>query len=157
MKSNSEKFIERAFKIAREGIKQGQTPFEAVIVKGNKIIAEAHNTVWRDKDITAHAEINAIKKACKKLKTIDLTGCHIYSTCEPCPMCLSAIHWAKIEVIVFANTIGDSSEYGFNEILISNKTLKKLGHLQMFIISNFYRGEGLKLFEEFKEKKGKIY
>ena len=152
-----DKFIERAFKMAGYGIKKGQSPFGAVIVKDDKIIAQAHNTVFSDGDITAHAEINAIKLACKKLKTIDLSGCHIYSSTEPCPMCLSAIHWAKIDVVVYATTIGDASEYGFNEMLISNQTLKKIGNLNLLIVGNFYRGKGLKLFEKWSKNNDKTY
>ena len=151
------KFINKAFSIARKGIKAGQSPFGAVIVKDDKIIAQAYNQVWEDTDITAHAEIIAIRQACKKLKTINLKGCHIYSSTEPCPMCFSAIHWAKIEVIVYATTIGDAYEYGFNEMLISNRTLKEQGHLNTLIVQNFYRGKGLGLFEEYKKLKGKIY
>lgn len=157
MALQGDKIIELAFKEARKAIKNGQSPFGAVIIKNGKIIASAYNTVWADNDPTAHAEINAIRKACKKLKTIDLSGCHIYSSTEPCPMCLSAIHWARIDVIVSATTIGDASEYGFNEMLISNQTLKKLGHLGILIVGNFYRGKGLKLFEEWKIKNGKTY
>jgi len=156
-KKKIDKFMARAFQIARAGVRKGQSPFGAVIVKNNKIIAEAHNTVWEDRDITAHAEINAIKKACKKLRTIDLMDCQIYSTTEPCPMCFSAIHWARISVVVYATTIGDSSYYGFNEMFISNKTLKEKCNLPIIIISNFYRGEGLKLFEEWRKKNGKVY
>lgn len=152
-----DKFIKRAFKLALLGAKKGQSPFGAIIVKDGKIIAEAHNEVWKDTDITAHAEIVAIRKACKKLKTIDLSGCHIFSSCEPCPMCFSAIHWAKIDVVVYANTIGDAMEYGFNEMPISNRTLKNYGRLKTLIIGNFYRGEGLKVFEYWRKKNGKAY
>lgn len=153
----ADKFMARAFKVALRGIKQSQSPFGAVIVKEGKIIAEAHNQVWKDTDSTAHAEMIAIKQACKKLKTIDLRGCQIYTTTEPCSMCFSAIHWARIDVIIYANTIGDAMEYGFNEIPISNYTLKEKGHLNTMIIGNFYRGKGLKLFETWRKKNGKTY
>ena len=152
-----DKFMERAFKMARKGIKAGQSPFGAVIVKNGRIIAEAHNEVWKDTDITAHAEIVAIRKACKKLKTINLSGCQIYATTEPCPMCFSAIHWARIDIIISANTIGDAMMYGFNEMQISNRTLKEKGHLPTLLIGNFYRGRGLKLFEEWSKRNGKTY
>ncbi|MDD2703568.1 MAG: nucleoside deaminase, partial [Candidatus Omnitrophica bacterium] len=97
---------------AVQGIRKGQTPFGACIVKGNRVISLAHNSVWRDTDITAHAEINAVRKACKKLKTIDLSGCVIYSTCEPCPMCFAACHWAGISAIIFGARIADARRSG---------------------------------------------
>jgi len=153
----SDKFINLAFKEAKRGIKKGQSPFGAIIVKNRKVIASAHNTVLQDNDPTAHAEINAIKKACKKLKTINLEGCYIYSSTEPCPMCLTAIHWAHIDVIVSATTIGDASEYGFREMLVSNQTLIKLAHLGILIVGNFYRGKGLQLFEIWRKQNGKTY
>ncbi len=120
-----EKFMKEAIKIAEKGIKEGQTPFGAIIVKNNKIIAKAHNTVFKDKDPTAHAEINAIRKAAKKLG-INLRGCVIYSTCEPCPMCFSAIHWANIDAIYYGASIRDAKKLGFRELTISNKRMKSL-------------------------------
>ena len=85
---------------ARDGIAAGQSPFGAIIVRGADVVAATHNTVWRDTDPTAHAEVNCIRSAAAALKLIDLSGCEMYSTCEPCPMCLSAIHWSKIDRVV---------------------------------------------------------
>ncbi|MBI4982828.1 MAG: nucleoside deaminase [Candidatus Omnitrophica bacterium] len=101
-------------------------PFGACIVKDDKVIALAHNTVLKN-DATCHAEINAIRIASKKIKSFDLTGCIIYSTTEPCPMCFSAIHWARIDTIVFGTTIQDAQRIGFNELKISSAMLKLLG------------------------------
>ena len=100
MFNNDIKFMRLAIAKAREGIKKGQAPFGACIVKNGKVIACSHNIVWESLDITAHAEINAIRTTCKKLKSVDLSGCTIYSTCEPCPMCFSACHWGRISRIV---------------------------------------------------------
>src|SRR5207237_7695379 len=87
----------------------------------------AHNVVWQTTDITAHAEVNAIRLACRKLGTIDLSGCRIYSTAEPCPMCFAASHWARLDHIYFGAMIGDANAVGFSELSISNEQMKKLG------------------------------
>lgn len=92
----------------REGIQNGQSPFGCAIVKGDDVVAVTHNTVWLTCDPTAHAEVNCIRAAAKKLNTIDLSGCTMYTTCEPCPMCLTATHWAKIDTCYFGATIADA-------------------------------------------------
>jgi tRNA(Arg) A34 adenosine deaminase TadA len=136
---------------ARKGMKKGQTPFGAVIAKDGKIISKAHNTVWMDTDITAHAEINAIRKACKKLGRVSLEDCEMYSTTEPCPMCFSAIHWAGIKTIHYGAGIEDARKAGFNELPISNKTMKKEGRTNTKLKKEKTK-ECRKLFEEFKGK-----
>lgn len=140
---------------AKEGMKKGQTPFGACIVKDNKVISCEHNVVWKTCDITAHAEIHAIREACKKLKTIDLSGCVIYSTCEPCPLCFSACHWAKISQIVYGATIEDAQKAGFNELTISDIQMKKIGNSPVRITSGFLRQENLELFKLFLNNKNK--
>ncbi|MDD3374715.1 MAG: nucleoside deaminase [Candidatus Omnitrophica bacterium] len=155
MIKNDKKNMALAMQKAQQGIKVGQTPFGACIVKNNIIIACSHNKVWKTTDITAHAEIVAIRLACKKLKTIDLSGCTIYSTCEPCPMCFSACHWAKISKIVYGARISDAKEYGFNELSISNATMKTKSKSSMKIIKDFMREENIRVFEEFNKKKNK--
>ena len=144
-------FMKKAVKKAKEGTNKGQTPFGACIVKKGKVIACAHDTVWKDKDPTAHAEVNAIRKACKRLRTIDLAGCTIYSTTEPCPMCFSAIHWAKIDKIVYGATISDAKKAGFNELTISNKKMKQLSKSKVKI-QRIKCEECKELFEKFKGK-----
>ena len=122
------KWMESAIRTAREGIKKSEGgPFGAMIVRGNQWIASAHNTVLRDHDATCHAEVNAIRMASKKLKRFDLSDCVIYSTTEPCPMCFSAIHWAKISKVIFGTSIADVAKRGFHELAVSNRTLKKIG------------------------------
>lgn len=145
----------RAIKKAREGIKKGQTPFGACIVKKDRVVICVHNVVWQNTDITAHAEVQAIRRACKKLKTIDLSGCVIYSTCEPCPMCFSAIHWAKISKIIYGIRIKDAKKIGFNELSISGKKLKKSGKCSVRFVSDFMREENLEILQEWYQKKGK--
>ena len=154
-----EHYMKLAIKSAIAGItrKEGG-PFGAAIVdKNGKLLAVAHNTVWKSCDSTAHAEVNAIRKACKKLGTIDLTGCTIYSTAEPCPMCFTAIHWARIRDIYFGATIEDAAHYGFHEFKIHNLKLKMLGHLKTKITPAFMRNECLVPFEKWKKMNGKTY
>ena len=93
-------------------------PFGAVIVRDGKVIAKSANKVTVSNDPTAHAEVSAIRKACKKLGTFDLTGCVIYTSCEPCPMCLGAIYWSRISLIYYANTKRDAADIGFNDQFI---------------------------------------
>ena len=141
-------FMRLAIEQARRGIQNGQTPFGACIVKNGEVIVCTHNVVWQTTDITAHAEVHAIREACKKLQTIDLSGCTIYSTCEPCPMCFSACHWARISRIVFGARIEDAKASGFNELFISNETMKKLGQSPIEIVGDFMREENVEIFKE---------
>ncbi len=149
-------FMKEAIKIAKKGIKKGQTPFGAVIVKNGKIIVRAHNTVAKDNDPTAHAEINAIRKAGKKLKTFNLKGCVIYSTCEPCPMCFSAIHWANIDKIIYGADIKDAKKAGFRELPISNEKMKKLGKSKVKIKKHVLKKECQKMMEEWSKNKNRV-
>ncbi len=154
-KAVHEKFMLLAIKKAEEGIGRGQTPFGACIVKDGKVISCAHNTVWGTNDITAHAEIAAIRRACRKLKTIDLTGAVIYSTCEPCPMCFSACHWAKISMIVYGTKIADAEKSGFNELKISSQELKKAGKSAIKLVGGVLKKENTDLFKKWLSKAGK--
>ncbi len=154
-KTTDEKFMRLAIHKAREGILKGQTPFGACIVQGDTVIACVHNVVWESTDITAHAEIHAIRDACKKLNTIDLSGCVIYSTCEPCPMCFGACHWAKISRIVYGTRIDDAKNFGFHELVISNQDMKRLGGSPMDLGGGVLREENLALFTHWSEQKDK--
>ena len=136
---------------AAEGVDQGQTPFGACIVKDGRLLVCAHNVVWMTTDITAHAEVNAIRQACGLLQTIDLSGCTIYSTCEPCPMCFSAIHWARIGRIVYGTSIEDAKEAGFAELEISNRQLKELGATAVSIEGGVLKDECADLFFRWKK------
>jgi tRNA(Arg) A34 adenosine deaminase TadA len=136
---------------AREGIAAGQSPFGSVIVRDGEVVAATHNTVWRDGDPTAHAEVNCIRHAARALETIALSGCVLYSTCEPCPMCLSAIHWAKIERVVFGATIDDAASAGFHELHVDAHALAELGRSPLIVESGLLRDECARLFEDWRE------
>lgn len=110
--------MQRAIVLAAESVKKGGGPFGAVVVKNGKVIAESANSVTPDNDPTAHAEVNAIRLACKKLGTFMLDGCEIYASCEPCPMCLGAIYWAHIKTIYYAGTRSDAAKAGFDDDFI---------------------------------------
>ena len=148
-----EKFMALAIEKAGDGIEKGQTPFGACVVKDGQVVSCEHNIVWESNDITAHAEIVAIRKACEQLNTIDLSGCIIYSTCEPCPMCFSACHWANISVIVYGARIADAKEFGFDELSISNEKMKQLGNASIEIIPDFLREKNISLFKSWSMRK----
>jgi len=136
-----DKFMRSAIREAYKNLKRVDGgPFGACIVKGNKILAVSRNTVLKS-DATAHAEINAIRAASKRIGKFDLSGCTIYSTTEPCPMCFSAIHWARIDKLVYGTTISDVSKRGFNELKISVLKLKSLGKSKLRIHPDFLRDE----------------
>ena len=115
---NDTDFLLRATEIAKENIAKGGGPFGAVIVIDNKIVAEAGNTVVPTNDPTAHAEVNAIREACRKLNTFELTNAVMYASCEPCPMCLSAIYWSRIKKIYYAASRFDAADAGFDDEFI---------------------------------------
>lgn len=147
---NHEYYMAVAVRAAREGLEQGQTPFGACIVRDGGVVVAAHNQVWHDVDITAHAEIIALREACRKLETIDLTGCVLYSTCEPCPMCFFAANWARIGRIVYGAVIEDSQRVGFSETPLSNERLRDLGDFRVEITPGVLRDECAALFDIWK-------
>ncbi len=125
--SDREQFMRRAIDLSAERMRAGLGgPFGAVIVKDGEIIAEGWNKVTSANDPTAHAEVSAIRTACEKLGTYSLEGCEIFTSCEPCPMCLSAIYWARIDRIWFANTRADAADIGFDDDHIYREVAKPL-------------------------------
>ncbi len=117
--NNKEKFLNKAIELASENVKSGNGgPFGAVVVKDGKIIATGVNNVTTNNDPTAHAEVTAIRNACKELNTFQLEGCEIYSSCEPCPMCLGAIYWARPKALYFAADKYDAADAGFDDSFI---------------------------------------
>lgn len=150
-------YMWRAIEKAREGIAAGQSPFGAAVVKDGKVVVAAHNTVWRDTDPTAHAEVQAIRLAATALGTIDLSGCVMYTTCEPCPMCLSAIHWAKFSRCVFGATIADAAKAGFCELIFPAKDLARQGKSPLIVEEGILRPECAELFERFRMAGGRTY
>jgi guanine deaminase len=141
--------MSQALKEALRGVEHNHGgPFGAAIVKDGKIISKAHNEVIKTNNPTAHAEINAIKKASKKLATFDLSGCEIYTTCMPCPMCLGAIKWANIKVIHYGATSKDADKIGFRD--------KEFYEKEFLELENIDREECLKPFEVWSAKEDKI-
>lgn len=152
----NEKFMQLAVQEARKNLKQMDGgPFGACIVKNNKVLAIARNTVIKC-DATAHAEINAIRAASKQLNSFDLSGCIIYSTTEPCPMCFSAIHWARIDFIIYGTAIGDVRRLGFHELSISSGKMKKIGKSKVKIFSGFLVNECVRLLKDWHNLKHKV-
>lgn len=152
---NDARFMRLAIAKAMEGVEAGGSPFGACIVKNGEVVACAHNVVWQTTDITAHAEVHCIREACRELGVIDLQGCTIYTTTEPCPMCFSAIHWAHCDSIVFGTSITDPQAAGFRELTISNEQMKSLGGSEVEIEGGFLREECLDLFEAFNARPDK--
>lgn len=147
-------FMARAIQLSLENIEKGGGPFGAVIVKDGEIIAESGNSVTNDNDPTAHAEVNTIRKACKKLDTFDLEGCIIYSSCEPCPMCLGAIYWAHLDELYFANNKKDAGNIGFDDAFIYDE-LDLPYEKRKLKTNQFMRDEAIKAFEKWDEFEGK--
>ena len=151
----SSKFMTRAIELSIMSVNRGTGPFGSVIVKDKKIISEGFNIVTSDNDPTSHAEIVAIRKACKYLNDFTLVGCALYTTCEPCPMCLSAIYWARIDKIYYANTRNDAQKIDFSDALIYeelNKSIKE----RKIKMNQIMRDEAIKAFEMWDKKKDKI-
>ena len=114
----NEELMRRAIELSENSVRNGGGPFGAVIAKNGEIVAEGSNKVTIDNDPTAHAEVCTIRKACQKLNTFDLSGCVIYTSCEPCPMCLGAIYWAHLDKIYYANDRKDAGKIGFDDDFI---------------------------------------
>ena len=148
-------FMKRAIEISIENVNKGGGPFGSIIAKDNKIIAEGSNKVTLSNDPTAHGEIVAIRDACRKLNTFTLKGCELYSSCEPCPMCLSAIYWARIDKIYYANTREDAQKIDFDDSLIYSEFKKKIDKRKIPMIQ-IMRNEALKAFELWEKKIDKV-
>ena len=152
---NGKQCMKRAIELSVENIKNGGGPFGAVIVKDGKIISEGTNRVTVDNDPTAHAEVSAIRQAAQKLNTFDLSGCEIYTSCEPCPMCLSAIYWAHLDKIYFGNTQTDAKNIGFDDSFIYNEL--ELNPVDRKIaMESLLPEESILAFEAWKNKEDKI-
>jgi len=148
-------FMKKAIELSIENVNNGGGPFGSVIVKDNKIIAVGSNKVTRINDPTAHGEIVAIREACKKLNNFNLKECELYSTCEPCPMCLSAIYWARIDKIYYANTRVDARKIDFDDSLIYTELQKNIDKRKIPMIQ-IMRNEALKAFKLWDKKKDKV-
>ena len=155
MEEQKEKFMEAAIALAKKGMDDNSGgPFGAVVVKDNKIIAQGYNQVTSANDPTAHAEVVAIREACKALNTFQLEGCTIYTSCEPCPMCLGAIYWARPDKVVFGATKQDAAGAKFDDQFIYDELEKELDrrHIQF---ENMMRKEAREVFEAWNKKEDK--
>ena len=147
--------MKKAIELSVESVNEGGGPFGSVIVKNGEIMSEGSNEVTSTNDPTAHGEIVAIREACKKKNNFSLNGCELYSTCEPCPMCLSAIYWARIDKIYYANTRKDAQKIDFDDSLIYSEFQKNIGERKIPMIQ-MMRNEALKAFELWDKKTDKV-
>ncbi len=146
---SNKKFMKAAIKEAYKGINSNEGgPFGCVIVKDGKIVGKGHNQVIKNNDCTCHGEMQAIRNACKRLKTFDLSGCELYSSSAPCPMCKGAIQWARISKVYEACNYDDAEKLGFDDKEFSNTNLDK---------EELLRSEGIKLFEYYSDLEHKMY
>jgi len=146
--------MREAIRLADESVANGGGPFGAVIVKDGEIIAATSNRVTLDNDPTAHAEVNCIRMACKRLGTFDLSGCTIYTSCEPCPMCLGAIYWARIDRIFYGNNRQDAADIGFDDDFIYQELARPMDNRSTPIIP-ILQDEALHSFRLWTEKTDK--
>ncbi|HEV8080078.1 MAG TPA: nucleoside deaminase [Chitinophagaceae bacterium] len=154
--TREEKFMMEAITLSQNGVRNNEGgPFGCIIVKGDTIIGRGNNRVTSSNDPTAHAEVVAIRDACKTLGTFQLEGCEIYTSCEPCPMCLGAIYWARPKAVYFANTRQDAASIGFDDSMIYEELGIDLDKRKIPII-NVGREDALKVFEEWQKKEDKI-
>lgn len=148
--------MKEAIRLSREKMKKGYGgPFGAVVVKNGKIIARGYNKVPSSNDPTAHAEIMAIRKACKVLGTFILKGCEIYTSCEPCPMCLGAIYWARPDAVYYCNTKKDAAKAGFDDHLIYEE-IEKAPDQRKIPFIRLEEKDAAKALEEWKKFEGRI-
>ena len=152
---DKKKFMAKAIELSINSANTIGGPFGSVIVKNNKIIAEGSNKVTFSNDPTAHGEVVAIREACKKLNTFDLSGCEIYTSCEPCPMCLSAIYWSRLDKIYYANTREDAKDIDFDDSFIYLEIPKKISDRKIKM-TQMLRDDALKAFEIWDKKVDKI-
>lgn len=152
---SNEEFMKRAIDLSEQNVQNGGGPFAAVIVKDGEIVAEGANRVTADLDPTAHAEVCAIRRACKKLNTFNLSDCVIYTSCEPCPMCLGAIYWAHLSKIFYANSREDAAKIDFDDDFIYREIPLPL-EKRSIPMENLLRGEAIKVFEIWNKKTDKI-
>ncbi len=154
-KERDKKFLERAIELSKMGMQSGEGgPFGCIVVLGEKIIGEGNNMVTSSNDPTAHAEVVAIRNACEKLGNYQLTGCEIFTSCEPCPMCLGAIYWARPERVVYANTKEEAAEIEFDDDFIYKEINAKMSERKIPFI-HFPHPLAKEVFMEWKKWEGK--
>ncbi len=151
MPLDADRLMREAIAVCQRGILAGQSPFGAVIAnRRGEVIHAAHNGVRSECDPTAHAEVVAIRAACRQLETIDLSGHVMVSTCEPCPMCASAIHWSRLDAVVFGARISDARAAGFNELDLPIEFLFETGKSTVEVLTDVLRDECAALFSQWR-------
>ena len=148
--ADPESLMRVAIAEARQAIAAGQTPFGCAIALGGRVVAAAHNAVWATIDITAHAEINALRQACAATGQVHLPGAIVATTCEPCPMCMSALHWARVETVYYGAAIADATAAGFNELHLPAAELLRLGQSPVKLIPGILPDECRQLFSAWR-------
>ncbi|MBX3390212.1 MAG: nucleoside deaminase [Phycisphaeraceae bacterium] len=157
MSEDHSHWMRHAIEQARKGIASGQSPFGAVVVRAGALVAGGHNEVWKRTDPTAHAEVVCIQNAAKALASIDLAGCVMYTTTEPCPMCASAIHWSKLDAVYCGATIADAETAGFTELTLPIEEVYRIGKSKTKAIRGVLVAECAHLFSEWKAARGRAY
>jgi len=153
--TREEKFMQEAIRLSHEGMSNNEGgPFGCIIVKGNVIVGRGNNKVSVNNDPTAHAEVTAIRDACKNLDSFQLTDCEIYTSCEPCPMCLGAIYWARPKVVYFANNRKDAADIGFDDAMIYDEMAVPIEDRKITFIP-LGRTEAQEAFREWKDRPDK--
>jgi len=151
---NSDFFMQKAIELSIKNIHNNGGPFGCVIVKNNIIISEGVNGVTQNNDPTAHAEIVAIRNACKKLNTFDLSGCELYTSCEPCPMCLSAIYWSHIDLVYYGNSRENAATIQFDDKFIYDEMKKDINERKI-PLKQILKDEAIKAFDLWAETENK--
>lgn len=149
-----EELLRTAIELSVRNVAEGGGPFGAVIARNGEIIATGVNRVTPNHDPTAHAEVSAIREACSRLKTFDLSGCDIYTSCEPCPMCLGAIYWAHLDRMFYGNTKTDAKNIGFDDSFIYDE-LELPKEKRRLVYKNMLQEEAIKAFELWMQKEDK--
>jgi guanine deaminase len=141
-----------AIEKCRAGIAQGESPFGCAIAIGDRVVAASHNIVLSTTDITAHAEVTALRVACRAEKRIHLADAIVATTCEPCPMCTAALHWAQVAKVYYGATIDDATAAGFNEMRLASREMARLSNSPLDLVAGLLAGECRELFEEWKRR-----
>lgn len=151
------KLMQLAIDKAREGMAHGQSPFGCAIARGDEILAVEHNTVWATVDPTAHAEVNALRAAARSIDAIFLENCVVATTCEPCPMCMSGLHWARVAEVYYGASIADAAAAGFNELPVPAAKIIELGQSDIRLIPGPLAAECQELFREWQTRGSQAY
>jgi len=147
--------MQMAIDTCREGLAAGQSPFGCAIALGDRVIARSHNTVVLTTDITAHAEVNAVRTACRETDSIFLTDAIVATTCEPCPMCMAALHWAQVGTVYYGATIADADAAGFNELQLPAAELLRIGGSDVRLIGELLTSQCRQLFADWQSNPSK--